>query len=153
MTPTRRSHRKTRLPAPERRARLVDAAWELITADGPGAVSIDAVVRKLGISRPIFYRHFDDRNDVLAAVYDRYAEEHLRHQRQVFEAGGDLDELVANSLRAYLDMVGEHGVMIRAVIHEAHGDPRMDEARARLRHQQLELWRGGSARQRDRRRR
>jgi AcrR family transcriptional regulator len=47
---------------------LVQAALQEVDLGGPEAISISALARKLGVSQPAPYRHFADREALLAAV-------------------------------------------------------------------------------------
>ena len=57
--------------AEARREQLLDATKELVAEDGFHAVSIEAVARRAGITRPIVYRHFDDLPALLEALVER----------------------------------------------------------------------------------
>ncbi|MGH3644400.1 MAG: TetR/AcrR family transcriptional regulator [Mycobacterium sp.] len=57
-------------PRPARsRARLLDAATELLRSGGPSAVTIDAVTRSADVARATLYRHFSSADDLLAASF------------------------------------------------------------------------------------
>src|SRR5438105_7117081 len=60
-----------RLPRADRRDGLLDAAAELVAAGDVEAVSMEAVAERAGVSRPLVYKHFANRNELLAAVYQR----------------------------------------------------------------------------------
>src|SRR5258705_5361531 len=47
---------------------LVQAALGEVELGGPEAVNISALAKKLGVSQPAPYRHFADRDALLAAV-------------------------------------------------------------------------------------
>ena len=47
---------------------LVQAALREVERGGPEAVSISALAKKLGVSQPAPYKHFADREALLAAV-------------------------------------------------------------------------------------
>ena len=47
---------------------LIAAARELLDADGPGAVSLREAARRVGVSATATYRHFQDKDHLLAAV-------------------------------------------------------------------------------------
>ena len=47
---------------------LIAAARELLDADGPGAVSLREAARRVGVSATATYRHFNDKDHLLAAV-------------------------------------------------------------------------------------
>src|SRR4051794_7822017 len=61
----------TRMSAAERREQLLDATKAIVVADGFHAVSIEAVAREAGITRPIVYGHFDDLGGLLEALVQR----------------------------------------------------------------------------------
>jgi AcrR family transcriptional regulator len=60
-----------RLARADRRDVLIDAAAELVAEGDIEAVSMEAVAERAGVSRPLVYKHFANRNDILAAVYQR----------------------------------------------------------------------------------
>jgi AcrR family transcriptional regulator len=60
-----------RVPAPERREQLLDAALTIIDRDGYDGVSIDAIAREVGVTRPVVYGAFDGRGPLLTALLDR----------------------------------------------------------------------------------
>jgi AcrR family transcriptional regulator len=47
---------------------LIAAARDLLDADGPGAVSLREAARRVGVSATATYRHFNDKDHLLAAV-------------------------------------------------------------------------------------
>ena len=55
----------------DRRDALLDVAAELIAAGGADAVTMDAVAELAGVSRPLVYKHFANRAELLAALYER----------------------------------------------------------------------------------
>ena len=60
-----------RVPAPERREQLLDAALTIIDRDGYDGVSIDAIAREVGVTRPVVYGAFDGLGPLLTALLDR----------------------------------------------------------------------------------
>jgi AcrR family transcriptional regulator len=57
-------------PRPARsRARLLESATALLRAGGPGAVTVDAVLRGANVARATLYRHFPSGNDLVAAAF------------------------------------------------------------------------------------
>src|SRR5688500_15526991 len=57
-----------------RRETFVDAAIAVVRRDGRGA-PMEAVAREAGVTKPILYRVFEDRDDLVRAVGDRFAGE------------------------------------------------------------------------------
>lgn len=62
------------MPRDERREALLDAAATLVAAGEIHAVSMETVAEMSGVSRPLVYKHFANRHDLLAAVYRREAD-------------------------------------------------------------------------------
>ncbi len=52
----------------------INAALDLLTKEGIGAVSMDRLANMLGITRGSFYHHFSDRADLLQALLDYWAQ-------------------------------------------------------------------------------
>jgi AcrR family transcriptional regulator len=55
------------------RAAVLDAAAELLVEGGPGAVTVDAIVTRSGVAKSTIYRHWEARDDILLAVFERCA--------------------------------------------------------------------------------
>ncbi len=63
------------------RARIVDAAAELVYAGGVAETSLDAVLAASGTSKSQLYHYFADKDDLVLAVVRRQAERVLAAQR------------------------------------------------------------------------
>ncbi|GAB4586985.1 TetR/AcrR family transcriptional regulator [Nocardia sp. IFM 10818] len=55
----------------ERRERILDAARGLIVRDGYASVSMHAIARAAGVTRPALYSEFSDRDELFAELLDR----------------------------------------------------------------------------------
>jgi AcrR family transcriptional regulator len=60
-----------RLARADRREALLDAALSLVSAGDVDAVSIESVADRAGVSRPLVYKHFANRSDILTELYLR----------------------------------------------------------------------------------
>jgi AcrR family transcriptional regulator len=98
-----------RLSADRRRVALLDVTKALVGEDGPGAVTIGTVADRAGVTRALVYKHFANKDDLLAALYRREAERLDREMRARVEAAPDGFE---PKLRAFigttLDAAEEH---------------------------------------------
>jgi AcrR family transcriptional regulator len=115
----------TRMRAPARREHLLDAAKAAVAEEGFHAVSIEAVARRAGITRPIVYRHFDDLAALLDALVERETARALA-QLVAFmpsELGDDPREGLMSTLRAYLQAVASDPVTWRLVLVPPEGAP------------------------------
>lgn len=128
-----------RLPAAARRHSIINAAWEILAEDGLNGLSIDAIVGRVGVSRPIFYRHFSDRTDLLTALYDDYAANMAERTEAVLRSATTLDDVLVGTVHAYLDCFEERGPAVRTLINHVTNAPTFDRARQRLRDGQMKM--------------
>lgn len=56
----------------ERRSKLLDAAVDAIRTMGPGA-TMEQLAKSAGVTKPILYRHFGDRDGLISALANRYS--------------------------------------------------------------------------------
>jgi AcrR family transcriptional regulator len=108
----------TRMSGSERREQLLDATKAIVVADGFHAVSIEAVARRAGITRPIVYGHFEDLGGLLEALVER---ESRRALEQLPDAFDDL----LGALEAYLEAVRADPDTWRLVLMPQEGAPRL----------------------------
>jgi AcrR family transcriptional regulator len=115
----------TRMRAEARREQLLDATKALVAEAGFHAVSIEAVARQAGITRPIVYRHFDDLPALLEALVERETVRALGQLRQFVprELGGDPREDLLASLSGYLQAVESDPVTWRLMLVPPEGAP------------------------------
>jgi AcrR family transcriptional regulator len=57
------------------RERLVDAAERVILEQGPGQLSVEAVIRAAGLSKGAFFHHFASKDALLLAIIERLQRE------------------------------------------------------------------------------
>jgi AcrR family transcriptional regulator len=122
-----------RMTAEERREQLLDTTKAIVSRDGFHAVSIEAVAREAGISRPIVYGHFDDLPRLLEALVDREGARALGQLAEVLPrdlTSGDPRENLLAGLRGYLAAAEADPVTWRLVLMPPEGAP--DVLRARV---------------------
>jgi AcrR family transcriptional regulator len=125
-SPTARPRSSSRLPGAERREQILDATLTLAAGAGFQAISIDAVAREAGITRPIVYGHFTDLRGLLNALADRERARALAQLAQVVPA--ELDprparEIAVAALRGYLEAVAAAPLTWRLVLMPVEGSP------------------------------
>ncbi|MCZ4500847.1 MAG: hypothetical protein JWQ74_3402 [Marmoricola sp.] len=97
-----------RVPAAVRREQLFDAALTVIVRDGYDAVSIDAIAREAGVTRPVVYGVFDGLRDLLGDLLDRQQARALAQLAAALPPEPDLsdpDALVAATARRMIEAV------------------------------------------------
>lgn len=126
--PARRPY-APRLPAAQRREQLLDAALDIALARGFHAVTVDAVARACGVTRPVVYGLFEDRSALLTALADRAEARTLEQLAPVFPdlpdpgSGADPDDLLVAGVTAYLSAVAADPRTWRVVLLPPEGAP------------------------------
>jgi AcrR family transcriptional regulator len=87
-----------------RRREFLDAAIEVIRSVGPGA-SMEQVAARIGVTKPVVYRYFGDRNGMYRAVAERYCGELRNKFRGAMSTTSDLRSVVVVAVDAYLELV------------------------------------------------
>src|SRR5947209_4704954 len=72
-----------RLPPGERREQLIDAALRVIVEKGYEGISVEAVAREAGVTRPVVYDHFPNLAHLLQALIAREEQYSLDQLSQV----------------------------------------------------------------------
>ena len=114
------------MTAAERREQLLEVTKRIVARQGFHAVSIEAVARAAGISRPIVYGHFRDLDALLEALIDRQAERALGQLERILPVdlgAGDPRELLLAGLSGYLAAVESDPETWRLVLMPPEGAP------------------------------
>jgi AcrR family transcriptional regulator len=115
-----------RLPPGQRREQLIDAALEVILERGYAQVSIEAIARAAGITRPVVYDHFPNLNRLLQAVIEREERMSLEQLDHVVpgERGDQLPgELLAAGVGRFLAAVTSRPTTWRIILLPLEGTP------------------------------
>lgn len=123
-------HRQRRADA---RAALLDAARDLLERRSWQQLPVEEVTRSAGLSRTVFYRHFDDRRALLLALMEEAGAE-LAATGRLWQQQASADPLadVERAARALTDVFRVHGRMIQAFADAAAEDPDVRSAYEQL---------------------
>lgn len=88
----------------ETREALVDAAMAAFREQGLEAPSLDAICARAGYTRGAFYVHFKDRDDLIAAVMERF----LRGFLDAIIATGDAALDLERTIRVFAEAAEQH---------------------------------------------
>ena len=120
---------RTRLSAAERREQLLDVTKQLVGEQGFHGVSIEAIAKRAGITRPVIYAHFEDLDALLETMLEREA---LRAVAQLvailpteLPTDGDRAGALVAALRGYLEAIRADPVTWRLVLMPPEGAPRV----------------------------
>lgn len=114
------------MPPGQRREQLIDAALEVILERGYARVSIEAIARAAGITRPVVYDHFPNLNLLLHAVIEREERMSLEQLDQVVPEepdGQEPHELLADGLERFLAAVTTRPATWRIILLPLEGTP------------------------------
>jgi AcrR family transcriptional regulator len=104
-----------RLSRADRRDALLDAAVDLVVSGDVDTVSMEAVAERAGVSRPLVYKHFANRGELLAAVYQREAT--VLHRELAAEVGAaeTVEGMFRTLIRGALHAAAERGHVFSAL--------------------------------------
>jgi AcrR family transcriptional regulator len=134
----------------QRREQVVDAALRVIVEQGYQGVSIEAIARTAGVTRPVIYDHFRNLGELLQALIEReehYALEQLAKIVPTDPGPSDPVEILAGGVRGFLDAVASRPETWRIILLPLEGTPAIvrvhvetNRARTLERVQELVRW-------------
>jgi AcrR family transcriptional regulator len=120
-TRARRDAARTRREAA--RERIVAAAEQLLRERPYRELSVEEVMAGAGLSRTIFYRHFDGLPELVLSLFDSITQELMAELQEAPGPGG-----TRRILEAAVDAYAEHGGLLRAVDEAARHDAEIEAA-------------------------
>jgi AcrR family transcriptional regulator len=98
---------RKRLPVAERRALIVEAAGRLFGERGYENTRVDDIASAAGVTKPIVYRHFDDKRALYLSLLERHRAD-LESFAAEIPASGDLEGRLRAVLEVWIDYVESH---------------------------------------------
>jgi AcrR family transcriptional regulator len=145
MSTTPRRPYAPRLPPDERRTQLLDAALAIFAEEGLPGVSIEAIARRAGVTRPVVYGVYSDLEELMNALLER---EEARALEQVISAMPALpgasgteqrepDQIAVDALSTFLHAVADNPLTWRLILLPVEGTPhslrdRVERTRSQL---------------------
>lgn len=117
------------MPPEQRREQLIDAALSVILEHGYGGVSIEAIAREAGVTRPVVYDHFPNLPRLIHALVEREERYSLEQLDQVVPpvpkdgSKSDPGEVLADAVRRFLDAVMDRPATWRLILLPSEGTP------------------------------
>ena len=88
----------------ETQEQILDAAMEVIVRDGLDSTSMRAVAEEADVSLGLLSYHFDGKENLVVAAFQRAADQLIDHtSRRIDEAGTDPRERIRAALRSWFD--------------------------------------------------
>jgi AcrR family transcriptional regulator len=106
--PTVAEHRAQRLRA------LLEAARELVAAQGPEALTLSALAAQVGLSRPSLYEYFRSRDDLVAAMVEDELPRWITELEAEIHRHADPADRITAFVRTQLRMLadGRHSALV-----------------------------------------
>jgi AcrR family transcriptional regulator len=97
-----------RLPRAERRQQLLEISRGVFAERGFEAATLEEIAERAGVSRPIVYGHFGDKQRLFEAVVNAEIARVATEVGNALAAPGEPRELLERGLRAFFAYVREH---------------------------------------------
>jgi AcrR family transcriptional regulator len=124
----------------ERREALLDLVGRLVADEGLAAVTMERVAVLADVSKPVLYRHFSGRGQLLTAllercwhVLDAVVQARLREART-------LDESLAALVTGYFDELDRQGPLLQLMVTGGWHSPAVEQARRRRHRAAEQQW-------------
>jgi AcrR family transcriptional regulator len=118
------------------RAKLVSAAYRIFVREGFCGTSLDVVAKKAGYTRGAFYANFEDKEDLLFAVYQYQLTDIVNSLRERINPTATVEVRVAAMRDYYVQLIEDRNLLLffiefrLHVIRKAKASRRFQELRA-----------------------
>jgi len=118
------------MPIEQRREQILDATIRIIARDGYDKVTIDAIARECGITRPVVYSAYDGLGPLLHALLDRSQARALAPLIEILAEITDPADFVRTGTRRLIETVRSDPDIWRPILGLTENSPR--EVRERV---------------------
>lgn len=112
----------------EVRAQILAAANKALRARPFRELTVEELMIDAGLSRTLFYRHFDDLGDLVVRLLEEAGGELLRQEERLSALGLTDVEAIRLALEAPVRRIAASGPLLRAIAEAASHDERIDAA-------------------------
>lgn len=113
MAPSDDAPVRKRLSPEARRAQIIDSAVKLIVARGLSSFSLEEVAAEAGVSKPLIYKYFTSRDELLKAVLEREYTYLRGRGLDVLPPDLPFEPLVRHAVHRSMDYLYERGPIMR----------------------------------------
>lgn len=125
-----KSSPRQRLARDERYRQLMSVAWSIVQQDGTEALTLGHLAEQAGVTKPVVYAHFGDRNGLLSALYLEFdARQNALIDEAIAGSAGDAAARAKVLADRYVDCVLAQGQEIPGVIAALSGSPELERIR------------------------
>jgi AcrR family transcriptional regulator len=110
-----------RLPAPARRAQLLEVARSVFARDGYRGTSMEAIAEAAGVTKPVLYQHFPSKHALYSSLLEAEIGQLTTALERAFDETEGNEERLRLGFGAYLGFVEAHEDAFRLLFTEALG--------------------------------
>lgn len=125
---------------PERYRQLLDAARMIVSRDGVAALTMSALTKEAGVSRPVVYEHFDNADDVALALLEDYFAAIVTLVDERTRGAETLEDYLERAIAAEFDYHGSDNLMVRNLTNGHATGKRLNEAFLLLRQRTIDTF-------------
>jgi AcrR family transcriptional regulator len=107
-----------RLPRAERERQILDVAHALFAANGYAAVTMDQVAAEVGVTKPLLYNYWGNKERLFAACLERDAERLLSTVRDAVAADPRPEAALETGVRSFFAFIAADRASFRVVFDE-----------------------------------
>ena len=128
---------RRRLPGAQRRELIEDAAARLFAQRGFAATTVENIVAEAGVSKPMLYRHFDSKKELLMKLLEHRRDELAAAPLERFIKGdGEPEQRLPAMIDAWFAHVEQHPHTARILFQDTTGDSDAQTLQRELRRRQ-----------------
>jgi len=106
-----------RLSAKERRITIIDVAKRLFAQSGFHGVSIDEIVKEVGVSPAILYRHFSSKDELYEAVLHEFSCTRESYVEAVVVDDTSFEPVLRSMTRVFVNSIVNHPDLLKMEMH------------------------------------
>ncbi len=106
-----------RLSADERRASIIEVAKRLFAQNGFHGVSIDEIVKEVGVSPAILYRHFNSKEELYDAVLDEFSCTRESYVETVVDDDIGFEKVLRGMTRVFVTSIVNNPDLLKMELH------------------------------------
>ncbi len=106
-----------RLSAEERRASIIKVAKRLFAQAGFHGVSIDEIVKEVGVSPAILYRHFESKDELYEAVLHEFSATRESYVEAVVANDIGFEQVLRSMTTVFVSSIMSHPDMLKMEMH------------------------------------
>ncbi len=133
---------RTRLSPEDRQQQLLRVASDIIAADGVDSVRIPYVAAAAGVTRPVVYKFFTNRHELIKGVLEDFREDFARRTPDIFNTAEatDIAAIARGFIDAACDTIEARGPGGWQILRSAGHDPEISAISKDFRGQIVQPW-------------